>query len=163
VPPVRYVKAATVQIEREPGAIHLRVHLEDLCVRSARLKSAFPLSNPDEFVSILDGAGNEVAIIEDPVQLDPQSRELMQSEFDRRYFTPRLGHLNVVRLEAGMWHFVADSQRGEVDFFVRNWRDSAQEISPGRWYINSVDGARYEIADLEGLDAGSRKLMDQLL
>ena len=163
MPPVRYVRASTVKLERPAGSIHLRVLLDDLCIRNATFKSVFPLSLPSSFISILDGAGDQVAILKDLKGLDPESLGLLNEDFNRRYFTPRLSQLSTVRLEAGMWHFVADSQRGKVDFFVRNWRDSAQEIAPNRWHITSVDGARYEIPNLEALDDVSRKLMDQLL
>jgi hypothetical protein len=163
VPKVRYVDANTIRLERRAGSVHLRAHLDDLCVLNAKLKSGFPLSSPSRLTSLLDGAGDEVAILRNPVDLDSNSKKLLEEELDRRYFTPRLNTLLRVKFEAGMWHFVADSQRGEVDFFVRNWRDNAQEIAPGRWQINSVDGARYEIPNLEALDAESRKLMDQLL
>ncbi|HEY0867813.1 MAG TPA: DUF1854 domain-containing protein, partial [Fimbriimonas sp.] len=61
------------------------------------------------------------------------------------------------------WRFKVRTQRGPAEFYVRNWRDSAHEIQPNRWHINSVDGGRFEIRNLESLDVDSRRLMDQIL
>ena len=62
-----------------------------------------------------------------------------------------------------MWRFSVQTQRGPAEFFVRNWRDSAVEIATNRWQIMSVDGGRFEIENITRLDAGSLRLMDQLL
>ncbi len=62
-----------------------------------------------------------------------------------------------------MWRFSVSTGRGDAEFYVRNWRDSAHEVSPGRWLIHSVDGGRFEIPDIGTLDAKSQRLLDQLL
>jgi hypothetical protein len=95
--------------------------------------------------------------------LESRTRALLESQLDRMYFTPRIETIRELRLDAGMWRFDVVTQRGPAAFFVRNWRDSANEISAGRWHILSVDGGRFEIENLEALDAASRRLMDQVL
>jgi len=152
-----------VRVERSPGAAHLRVILDDRCVPSAVFKRVFPLSIPTDYLSIQASNGEEIAILKDLEAVDPESREMIEQELDRRYFTPGIQRIDLVRAEAGMWHFQVATQRGAADFYVRNWRDSAQEIAPGRWQIHSVDGARFEIVNLEKLDERSRRLLDQLL
>ena len=62
-----------------------------------------------------------------------------------------------------MWKFDVDTDRGSSDFYVRNWRDSAYELTRGRWQITSVDGGRYEIKNLDDLDERSQILIEQLL
>jgi hypothetical protein len=144
--------------------VHLRVEiLEDRTILSAQVRRAFPLSSPGSLISIRDGAGKEVAILEGLEGMDAESRRLFEEELDRRYFTPVIEQLQALKQEAGMWKFTVLTKRGPSEFFVRNWRDSAHEMKPGRWHILSVDGGRYEIEDLEALDAKSRKLMDLLL
>ena len=56
----------------------------------------------------------------------------------------------------------SETRRGEVELYVRNWRDNAHEVQLNRWMITSVDGQRYEIEDVEALDARSKALLDQL-
>ena len=163
MPAIRYVAGNSVRVERPEGSIHVRVQLDDLCVRAALVKRVFPLSAPRQYLSIQNAEGKEVAIVRDPENLDPDSKRAVAEELDRRYFTPAVERIDLLRAEAGMWHFEVQTQRGPSSFYVRNWRDSAHEISPGRWQIFSVDGARYEIMDLEAMDARSRKFMDLLL
>jgi len=161
---IRYVEPRDVRAWRPEGSTHLRVEIaDDRTILSARVKRAFPTSRPDEYLSLQDGEGHEVAVLRQLSGLDSDSSRNLSEELERRYFTPVISSLSNLRQEAGMWRFAVDTQRGPTDFFVRNWRDSAHEVSPNRWLIQSVDGARFEIADVEKLDAKSRKFLDLLL
>ena len=161
---IRYVDPHCVRAWRPEGSTHLRVELaDDRTILSARVKRAFPTSNPREFLSVQDGAGKEVGVLRTLEGMDRDSAVRFDEELERRYFTPTIDKIKELRQEAGMWKFVVDTQRGPTDFFVRNWRDSAFEVSVNRWLIQTVDGARFEIKDVEALDAKSRKLLDLLL
>jgi len=160
---LRYVSGETVQIRRATTGSHVRVTLDDQCVLAGKFKRVFPLSVPTDYLSIQSSDGEEVAILTEVDKLDRESRGIVDESLDLRYYTPAISVIETLKMEAGMWHFEVQTQRGRTEFYVRNWRDNAQEISPGRWQIFSVDGARYEIKDLEKLDSASRQLMDQLL
>jgi hypothetical protein len=160
----KYVEGKDVQVERVAGAVHLRVTLrDDRCVMSAMVRRVFPLSDPSKFLSIQDRDGKEVAILRDVENLEPASRELIDAELDRRYFTPSIERITALKQDAGMWKFGVETQRGPAEFYVRNWRDNAHELTIGRWIILSVDGVRFEIPNLEAMDARSQRFMDQLL
>jgi hypothetical protein len=161
---LRYIEPANVRATLPAGAAHLRIEIADeQTVLQAQVKRVFPLSEPNRYLQIQDGAGKEVGLLRTIEGLDPQTRELIEAQLDRRYFTPRIQQIEALKLDAGMWKFTVLTQRGPAEFFVRNWRDSAHEIAPNRWHIQSVDGGRFEITDLEALDVISRRLMDQLL
>lgn len=164
MPETIYVEGRALRATRPEGAIRLRLEIEgEMCIPNARVRRAFPLSKPREFLSLQGADGKEIAMLRDLDGVEPDSRRLLDEELDRRYFTPRIKRIDALRLEAGMWRFNVATQRGPTEFFVRNWRDSAVEIAPNRWHITSVDGGRFEIPDLAALDAGSLRLMDQLL
>lgn len=95
-------------------------------------------------------------------RMKADQRELVLAELDRRYFTPSIERIDDLKQEAGMWRFVVQTQRGATEFYVRNWRDSAFEVSPGRWQIVSVDGLRFEIPKVEDLDGRSQSRLDLL-
>ncbi|CAN5378565.1 hypothetical protein BH11ARM1_BH11ARM1_11680 [soil metagenome] len=159
-----YLSGEEIRVWMQDGAIQPRIEVSDrLCVLSGSLKRIFPLSKAKEFICILDGAGKEVGILRNLENIDPQSSEVVAAELDRRYFTPIITAIDVLKQEAGMWHFTVQTQRGESEFYVRNWRDNAYEISPNRWQIYSVDGGRFDIPNLEALDDQSRKLLARLL
>jgi Domain of unknown function (DUF1854) len=161
---IRYVDPRSVRAWRPEGSTHLRVELaDDQTILSARVKRAFPTSNPREFLSLQDGKGHEVGVLRNLEGMEHETALRFDEELERRYFTPAIRAIKELRQEAGMWKFVVDTQRGPTDFFVRNWRDSAFEVSVNRWLIQTVDGARFEIKDVEALDAKSRKLLDLLL
>jgi hypothetical protein len=161
---LRYLDPARIRAFIPEGAAHVRVELEDeLVVLAARVKRAFPLSHPDAYVSVQDGAGKEIGLVRSLAELDEETRALFQEELDRRYFTPRVEQIYALRQEAGMWHFRTETHRGPSEFYVRNWRDSAHEIGPNRWLIHSVDGGRYEIPDTTALDSRSQHLLEQLI
>ena len=65
------------------------------------------------------------------------------------------------RYSPGLIYWV-ETQRGDAEIYVRNWRDSAYETGAGRWQILSVDGLRFTIPDINALDARSQDLLDQV-
>ncbi|RYG30054.1 DUF1854 domain-containing protein [bacterium] len=157
------IDAGTIELRAVEGSSEIDVRLDGEWIEGIKLHRCFPLSEPSRFISILGKDGKERAILDDLDRLDVASRSLANAELDRRYFTPEIERIESLKSEAGMWRFAVVTGRGESDFWVRNWRESAFELSPNRWVIHSVDGGRYEIPNLEGLDAGSRRLLDQLL
>lgn len=162
--PVRYLDSSQVRAIRPIGAVHPRVEIAgEFSILSAVIRRVFPLSNPAIYLSIQDGSGKEVGVLRTIQGLDPQTEAIFNEELDRRYYTPQVERIDSLRMEAGMWKFNVQTQRGAAEFYVRNWRDNAHEITPGRWQILSVDGARFEIMKVDELDAKSQRLLDQLL
>jgi hypothetical protein len=162
--PVRYLEPSQIKAFRPAGAIHPRLEIVDeFVVLSAVIKRVFPLSNPGLYLSIQDAGGQEIGVLRTVDGLDSATSDIFQEELDRRYFTPHVDSIDSLRMEAGMWRFNVQTQRGPAEFYVRNWRDNAHEINAGRWQILSVDGARFEILSVDKLDAKSQKLLDQLL
>lgn len=161
---IKYVDGPQVSIRRPASSVFLRVTIhEDRSVRRSVIKRAFPLTHSYRYLSIQDSEGHEVCVLNSTEGMDADSLREIEAEFDRRYYTPRIDRICDLIADAGMWRFDVDTQRGSRRFFVRNWRDSAYEISAGRWHITSVDGARYEIVDLTKLDEASQRFMDLLL
>ncbi len=141
----------------------LRLEIEhDRCLLAAVVRRCFPLSRPTEFLSIQDGAGKEVGVLRSLDELDHECRKLVEQELDRRYFTPKILQLRSLKQEGGMWTFDVVTSRGAAQFYVRNWRDSSSEISPGRFVIQTVDGQRFEVPNFDALDTKSQVLIEQL-
>lgn len=161
---LRTLRGEDLKVWVPEGGAHLRIEVkDDRTILAARVRRIFPLSDPERYFSILDGSDKEVGILERLDELEPEARKLMREDLERRYFTPVIDRFDAVENQRGMWKFVGQTQRGPVEFYVRNWRDSAHEVSPNRWQIVSVDGQRYEVRDIEALDARSQRLLDQLL
>jgi hypothetical protein len=56
-----------------------------------------------------------------------------------------------------------DTDRGPRQFILRGLRDSVHEIEPGRYLINDVDGNRFEIPQITGLDHRSQTVWEQVV
>jgi hypothetical protein len=131
-------------------------------ILNARIRRIFPLSEPESYYSVQDGEGHEVGLLESLEGLEPATRQVFDAEIDRRYFMPVIEKILFMKLDGGLWKFVVVTQRGENEFYVRNWRDSAHEIALNQWQIQAVDGQRYMILDLEKLDEKSQRFLDDV-
>ncbi len=161
---VRYLDAKQIRMTVPEGSTRPRVEIiDDRTVLSAKIKRVFPISDPSTYLSILDGADKEIGVLRNPADLDKASKSVLDEELDRRYYTPIVKEIRGLKQDGGMWLFNVITQRGPTIFYVRHWRDNAYEIKPGRWHIQSVDGQRYEIIDIDALDNKSLRLLDQLL
>ncbi|MFY9233607.1 MAG: DUF1854 domain-containing protein [Fimbriimonadaceae bacterium] len=159
----RYIGGEWVRFWRPEASSHLRAEIEgERSLPVAIVRRAFPQSDPGQYLSIQGADGIEIGILKSIDELDPASREAVLLELDRRYYTPKILAVNVLRQDAGMWLFEVETQRGRSEFYVRNWRDSAHETGPGRLQITSVDGQRFEIEDYAKLDEKSQALLEQL-
>ena len=162
--PARYLDPADVRVYFPPDSAHPRVEIAgDRSVLSARFRLVFPLSDPRRFYAVQGGDDKEVGILKSLDRMDEDSKKAIAVELDRRYFTPCIEEIIGLKQDGGMWLFNVRTQRGPIQFFVRNWRDNSYEIQPGRWQIQSVDGQRYEIMNVDALDARSQRLLEQLL
>jgi hypothetical protein len=150
------------RIEEGASAPHLTLASGETH-ENVSLHRLFPLSLPKEFISVKGSDGKEIGVIESMEGLDGESKLVVDAELQRRYFTPQILKINTLVNERGLWRWVVETHRGEAEFFVRDWRDSSFELTPGRWHILSVEGQRFTIEKLEDLDERSQKLLDQIL
>ncbi len=160
---LNYLAGNEVHLRRRENSLFLDCHIGDEVFLDVHLVRAFPLSEPRQMISIRDSENKEYGIIESLDSLDAESKALAEEELDRRYFTPAITKINSLKNDASMWKFDVETTRGHSDFYVRNWRDNAHELTSGRWQITSVDGGRYEILNLDDLDEKSQILIEQLL
>jgi hypothetical protein len=164
MPDARYLDPAKVRVTLPADDAGPRVELEgEDPVPNAQFRLLLPLSDTKEYVAIQDNAKKEVGILKSLDGMEADSRAVVERMIDRQYFTPKVLTIHSLKPEGGMWHFKVDTSRGAAEYYVRNWRDSASEISANRWLVHSVDGQRFEIPQVDKMDAQSQNLMDQLL
>lgn len=137
----------------------LRLTLPDRSYVSARVYRAFPVSDPDRYFGLTDGAGKEVGMIADPSRLDATSREAAASELDKRYFVPVVRKVFDIRDDYGATVFDVETDRGRHRYLVRGIRDNLVELSHRRLLLTDVDGNRFEIEDLTALDPRSQNVL----
>ena len=62
---------------------------------------AAPLSRPNQYLSLLDGKGEEIVTLPDPGVLPPASLQAAQEELRRRYLTATVQAITHARQEFG--------------------------------------------------------------
>jgi hypothetical protein len=124
---------------------------------------AAPLSRPNEYLSLLDGKDNEIALLPQPQKLAPDSWQAVQRELRERYLTARVQTIGEARQEYGAtyWHVTTD--RGEREFVTQNLQENAQWLSDTHLLLIDVDGNRFEIPDTRVLDEASQNSLDEIL
>lgn len=132
---------------------------EEIAVRPTR---AFPLSEPDGFVALLDWEGKEVALIEDLGSLPPRTRDLLRRELETSFFLPQVRQVREITDEFGVQSWDVETDRGPRRFEVRG-REEARWVRPGHLILRDVDGNRYEIRQYDELDLPSRLKIESYL
>lgn len=125
---------------------------------NARAARCFPWSRPEEYVSLLDSAGHELALVKSLDELDPESRAIVLEELRDKIFNPRIRRVLGDRDEFGVVSITAETDRGTVTFQIRS-RDDVRILSPTRALFRDADGNTYELADLRALDAAGRRAL----
>jgi hypothetical protein len=120
----------------------------------------FPVQARDQFISLLDEADNEIAILTTVRGLEPSSREALERELEKRYFVPVIQAIHHIEGRFGITRWFVTTDRGERVFDVRE-RSDVRYYPGRRVIIRDADGNLYEIPDYERLDWRSRILLEE--
>lgn len=153
--------ARVTRLERNASG-QLVVHLAggETPVTDVKLTRYFPWSMPDAYVSVRTDQGREIAVLTDLDDLDPDSRETLESELRDKVFNPKLLRILEYRHEFGISYVKAETDRGEVTFQFRG-RHDIRLLSPTRALIRDVDSNTYELPDFNRLDPSSRRCLQR--
>jgi hypothetical protein len=123
---------------------------------------AFPLSDPDRWVALVDPEGRELACVEDPATLSEDLRRRLDEELARREFVPVIERIASISSPTppAEWEVLTD--RGPTRFTFSS-EDDVRRLGPRRALIVDSRGMRYEVPDVATLDPASRKVLDRYL
>jgi hypothetical protein len=155
----------------EPGRVRLFRHGDGLratiegerSVLHVRASRAFPLSDPEHYIALCDEKNEQVGMLHDPRQLDPESLSMLEEELARRYLLTIVDRVESVEERFGTEEWMVHTARGMRTFTTRNLSDNVQRLSPTRLIVTDVDNNRYEIPDVRKLDSASRRVLSALL
>lgn len=154
---------ATLHLFHEPAGT-LRLTVDDhMSYPKVAIYQASPLRRPGRYLSLLDGKGDEIALVPSLDDLTPQSRAAAEEALRRRYLTARITAVAGMKQEFGVTYWHVDTDRGPRDFVVQSLSESCQWLSERHLLFVDVDGNRFEIPDRDALDAASRAHLDAVL
>lgn len=124
---------------------------------------AFPFTDPDKYISIRDGIGNdskEIGIIKDLNQMPKETVELLKRQLDIRYFMPVIKKINDIKEEYGYSYWNVLTDRGECRFTVPLGTGNVIRLSENRLIVADIDGNRFEVPDISALSPVELKKLD---
>ena len=124
---------------------------------------AAPISRPNGYLALLDGKGEEIAMLPDPRALPADSWEAVQRELRQRNLTALVTAVMSARQEFGATYWTVATDRGEREFVTQNLQENALWFSDTHLLLLDVDGNRFEIPDVSALDPRSRGYITVIL
>ncbi len=156
--------AAPPGFELERDALgRLVVRLADGTTHAgAQAVRAFPISAPDEGISLVDADGHELAWIREPARLPEATRALLADALAMREFMPEIRGIRAVSgfVTPCTWEVLTD--RGETRFVLPS-EDAIRRLSRSTLLIGDHHGIHYLVRDIGALDRTSRRLLDRFL
>ncbi|HEY2256290.1 MAG TPA: DUF1854 domain-containing protein [Variovorax sp.] len=123
---------------------------------------AFPLSAPDDGISLVGSDGREILWIDRLDALAGSWRTLLDEELAARDFAPALLALHKVSSFGVPSTWTVSTDRGETRFVLKAEED-IRRLDGGALLIASAQGLQFRIPDVKALDRGSRKLLERFL
>lgn len=147
--------SVALQLEQRDGRLWARVGETYAPVLPTR---CFPWSEPDRWVSLRDGDGKEVALVEDPRELDEASRDALETALRETAFVFEVTRILAIEEEVEIRTWTVQTRQGVRKF--QTARDAwPRELPTGDYLVRDVAGDLYRIGDPEQLDAQSRRYL----
>jgi len=138
----------------------LHVSVDNVAFHDVTPRRVFPLSGKASFVSFIGEGDKEVALLSHPNRLDKESRACLEKALGRMYYTPKIIRVDEISeaMGVGQWKVLTD--HGYAVFEVAERNRHIRIFPNGRYVISDVDGNRFEIENVNELDARSRSVVD---
>ncbi|MFY7952131.1 MAG: DUF1854 domain-containing protein [Armatimonadaceae bacterium] len=144
------------------GTLRLTVG-EERSYPKVSIYQSSPLRRPGRFISLLDGAGEEIALVDSLESLTTESRTVAEEALRRRYLTSKIEQIDAVRQEFGVSYWDVKTDRGPRDFVVQSLSEACQWLSDKHILLIDVDGNRFEISARTKLDSDSQTRLESVL
>ena len=123
---------------------------------------AYPVTDPEGGVALMDAEGHELLWIDALAQLAPAVRSQVLQALTEREFLPVIEKLEGVSSFATPSTWSVVTNRGTTQFLLKGEED-IRRLTGTVLLINDADGVQYMIRDLADMDKHSRKLLDRFL
>ena len=126
------------------------------------LLRAFPLSDPDQYISVreADEHKKEIGVIKNINDLSKEDAEIVKEQLDLRYFTPKIKKVLSVKDKHGFSTLEVITDKGKCKFTFRTGSNSVVGLSECRFLFYDIDGSRYELEDIFALSKREQKKLD---
>lgn len=116
----------------------------------------FPVSRENEYITLLDEEGLEVAIIRQLSELDSASVKVVRDSLKDYYLVPHITKIISTVEKYGTLRWTVETDRGIKSFDIRNRNHDIRVYKNGRVRVRDSDDNRYTIDDYRSLDPQSK-------
>lgn len=127
-------------------------------VQRVTVRPCFPWSESRRHISLRDDDNAEVALVGDPAELDPASRDALEQALAEAGFLLEVTRVLGVEEEVEIRHWRVLTRQGPRSFQTR-LDDWPRSLPDGGFLIRDVAGDLYHLAAPEQLDKQSRELL----
>jgi len=125
---------------------------------AVRIRQCFPWSEPDRHLSLRDAEDNEIALVRDPAELDPVSRDALERAIAEAGFVLEVTRVLSIEEEVEIRQWVVETRQGRRSFQT-HLDDWPRALPSGGLLIRDVGGDLYRLAAAQELDKRSRDLL----
>ena len=125
---------------------------------AVRLRQCFPWSEPGRHVSLRDDEDEEVALVEDPATLAPESRRALERAVAEAGFVLEVTRVVDVEEEVEIRQWTVETKHGRR-CFQTHLDDWPRALPMGGLLIRDVAGDLYRLPAPHTLDERSRELL----
>jgi hypothetical protein len=147
-------------LSRDAAGRLMLIDAEGVRHENVHPRRAFPLTDPEHWISICDERGQELALVDDPQCLPEQVRALLLDALERREFVPRVVRVHSILSEPDALVWDVETDRGRTTFRMEG-EDHIHLLDGGRVLLTDIHGIRYLITDIHAFDAGSRRKLER--
>jgi hypothetical protein len=123
---------------------------------------SFPIAAPDTGIALVSADGRELAWIDRLTDLPVDTRTLIEEELTNREFLPEIRRIVHVSTFASPSTWKVETDRGAATLVLKGEED-IRRVTHSTLLIVDAHGVQFLIRDIQGLDRGSRKLLDRFL
>jgi Domain of unknown function (DUF1854) len=123
---------------------------------------AFPLTAPNEGISLVSTDGHELTWIDDLRMLDADAQAVLNEELAQRDFVPEITRLFSVSTFSTPSIWTVETDRGPTTLILKGEED-IRRLGEGALLIAGSQGVQYRVRDRWALDRASRKLLERFL
>jgi len=153
-----FITSADTVTHRENNLVDLRFATGESaeCLEPRRL---FPVSRPEEYITLLNSEGKEAAVIRRVDDLNDSSARVIANSLNDYYLVPFITAILSIEEKNGTMSWTVMTNRGKKTFDIRNRNHDIRVHPDGSVRIRDSHDNRYVIADHRKLDKHSLRLI----
>jgi len=131
------------------------------------MRRAMPIAEPSSYISVADHENKEICVIRSLDDLSEENRRIVSQELDRRYYCPEVVSIESVKDKMGYVYMelrlTGHGEEFSKSCAVKDVTKNIRMLDENSLIIFDVDGNRYIVPSLAGLDKKSLKRLEPYL